>query len=93
MPFLSKPSFMPRLAGCIGSRTPFHPWVGSTDSETARNPYGGPLCAWTTVYHRPASGSYVMRGSFNVGSVKPGFAFFQNSVWVMRRRIWPVFLS
>ena len=34
-----------------------------------------------------------MRGSFNVGSVKPGFAFFQNSVWVMRRTTSPVFLS
>ena len=33
---------------------------------------GGPLCAWTTVYQRPASGSYVMRGSFNFGRVNPG---------------------
>ena len=34
-----------------------------------------------------------MRGSFKIGKVKPGCAFFQNSVWVMRFTTAPVALS
>ena len=44
-------------------------------------------------HQRLAIGSYVMRGSFNVGRLKPGCTVFQNSVWVMRFTTAPVALS
>src|SRR5262249_12554319 len=46
-----------------------------------------------TANQRLESGSYSRRGSFNLGKLKAGLVFFQNSVWVIRRITLPVFLS